>query len=455
MDQHPSNHYSKLNFQNHLYVLAVGSVLLIAFDVAIKQSIHAMWAEIFILFGSILTLVIEHIYKKKNQIPNDQPANDTLLKIYRTGFIIISVLTFFIYFGLTRFEDVLFITVSDGSFNLLVLLIILYTFIELRKHNLTFNYKIIDAPRGLYYRIVFKRIGYMFGLYILVSVLFYFVSLLQGMLWIVLGISLGMTYVSFSLIYLMISIYERIHVAEQQKMNHGTIPYVSYKAYFLIVAVLIFAVINQIPTFINDAISINLIPSNPHTPGVVLLPSLIIRLFNIDFIFVMLIANLVIYGSLKKANRYNPNYLTVFKIGIWLNFFFQFLFSIYTIVVTFYPIPVFLVDLTTLISLIFLILYYIQLVLALGMGVTILIFMHHYAFPGSNLFLIKLILSLYPVASILVLYVIRPSEISDMNQFLFYNHIGSFIIGTIMLILILKILKLLSHKDLPMNPEAL
>lgn len=430
-----------LNQRPMIITLLISSVLLAGISYLVGFKYESLWLEISVFAPAVFVLAIAFFYEKYNHADDEYQQKQVILRIYSIGFTLICMLAVLIYYA-TMTYDVSSLFLQYGSFvNLLFFLIFLINFMFIRKQKLTLNARFIDFKRKQYTENIMKRIFYLFAFALMTGIICYLLHSDEGNFWIYTEISLALSFLSFSFLYVMISIYERIHYVEKQDEPNGLFRYVSNKVLFLVILISSFALIGLILRIIHDAIYLQLIPYPARLYPIIemLIKTLTIR--GVDLAIVGLIANLILLSSISRQKLYFPSYFGFFRIVIWLGFVYQMALTIYSVSMNFNLLSPLNMPLFSTISILIQNAHIIVVLTALVVNVMVYLFMDRNSLPGSKLFLIKTILVVYPVIRLIIWYASTNSSMEYILHFNFYSGLVSLVFESVSIILSLIILR--------------
>lgn len=426
--------------RNNVIILLGISLLACLIKLLIGDTIGIMYTEIFVASASVLTILLAYLYRLSQQVV-DERIEQNILRIYNYGFNIIVFSAFLIYYAVSNFSLADNRLLPNTYMNIAIMVCILFTFINIRKNDMTFNYTFIESGTRDYYISVMKRILYLFVGAIIISAVVYLVRGTQAN-WLVIQVGIILSFLNFSIIYFLFSIYERIHYLEQVEVEAGILRYVSRKALFLFILIFLFNTQKVMIELLFKAIEYNLISlsiSNSLIFAMLYLSNLI-RSF--DYVILALIMNLIIYRSIVRLRLYFPKYFSVIKVMIIIGFAVNMLMAVYSLV---FRVLSFFVEYeqVIMISKIFSIINIAYIICSFIVEIVIVVFMVQNSIPILSLYITSVGLSILTIVSSLLTP--RILIVENTLEGYFYANIVSMILGLIHSVLILIIIYRLSN----------
>ncbi|MBI9009904.1 MAG: hypothetical protein JEZ05_07725 [Tenericutes bacterium] len=436
--------------RNNLIIIFAVSLLFLLVKLALKIPFLSYLTELYLFAATAIVLVYTILSSSMNEIVDERVIQRTN-KIYDIAFWIIALSGLLLYFITLLFyysSSLLNGVTPNLSINTMMFICLLLSFIFVRKNKLTFNYRIIEEEKKVYYNSVLKRILYMFLYYLFVAIVvnvvkLFLVESFQSALYISIVIAVSFLTIAFQ--YFLFSIYEKIHYEELVEKEEGKYRYVTRKALFLFILTFSFSALYTLSIGLNNYFMINEPFSSYVSPFAAVLNVLAfyLTIVRIDFVILVLLMNILLLRSLRSIDSLNNKMLKFFKIVIILNLIYglytwifgilqQFIFSIFSSEIA--------LKILEINSFVFLV----NLVVSLGISICIFIYLYNNKLKeASNFYVIRIVIS---ILSFLLIFILNSETFESIAKYILVKNLISFVLSLISGIFIILVIRKLNRR---------
>ena len=319
--------------RNNLIIIALVSLIFLVIKSLNNFDLIYILPEIYLLITPLIILSVAFFNNLKEDIKDERVYKNTL-SIYNKGFWIVALSGIIVYFISILFIDFNLTSISfapNTSINSIISWCMILTLINFRRNKLTFNPQIIEYNKIDYYKIVLRRILYIFLFYtitfIIVSIIKYFVD--SDLTYQLIVIVILISFISIAIQYFLFSVYEKYHYDEMVlREDEGKQVYVSKKVWLIFLIISLFFLSLQVTQgLFNYGQRFDLIQSSPFYLNMFIL-SLFLRLQYLTVFVLSITMYVIIYKTFKqldsKFKRIIPIIFIILSIFLLYNLFFNY-----------------------------------------------------------------------------------------------------------------------------------
>lgn len=312
--------------RNNVIIISIVSAIFLVLRLVLNKSLNGNYHEIYLLSTSLLVLLIALIYKEKQSIV-DERIEHNVLNIYKTGFWSIAASGFVFYYLNVYFniENTTLFTTNiraNTSINLILIICLILSYINVRRNGLTYNYKTIENEKSVYYSSAFKKVLviflYFLAIGLIISIIQLFVKIYHPS-YIGLLIAVSLSFFDFSVVYLIFSVFEKNRYDELLEKEAGQVRRISQNALFFFWLGFIFSLILSVTSILYNAFPISIFDEVTIAQVILQFIYLVLFMNQIVFIILAVVVHWMIYKSIKASRLKKPVFYVVFYIYIWIN----------------------------------------------------------------------------------------------------------------------------------------
>lgn len=323
--------------RNNLIIIAIVSFVYLILKLLVYRTIVNMVPELYLLITSLGVLFVGLLNESSEEVVDERIRNNSL-KIYGEGFWFVALSGILVYFISLLFIDLTLAgygITPNISINSIIFWCMLFSIINVRKNQLTFNPQIIEQDKKDYYRIVLQRILFMFLYFLLVYGIVSTVRLLSNSTFTGLQvlISIAVSFVLLAMQYFLFSVYEKYHYDEMVlEEDEGKIGYVSKKVWLLVFIIGVYLFILTSSNSFYSYIMINHELGSSFAAMIVSFIAIYTRISYVTVIALRIVMYFVIFKTIKKIVPNRPKMITTIIILIALGIFYDFVNNYLTLI---------------------------------------------------------------------------------------------------------------------------